>query len=241
MENLTAFVRERTQRTEADRTAKSLDQRVAAIAYSSWEKAGKPEGRNDEIWGEAVRLEPFGEPPPTDIEAVLKVIRRRSEKYHALQTPTNRLDLRKAVLRRANLGRAHLEYAELDWAYLNGANLAWANLHGADFRYAHLHGANLMYAHLEVTNFDRAHLEGAIVAANLQGSYLTNAHLEGADLSRAEGLTQPQIDGAFGDAKTLLPEGLTRPANWTDPTAPRAWWLTLSSALHHATDPAATH
>src|SRR5690242_10515372 len=48
-ETLTAFVRERTQRTEADRTARPLNQRIAAIAYSLWEKAGEPEGRNEEF------------------------------------------------------------------------------------------------------------------------------------------------------------------------------------------------
>jgi hypothetical protein len=40
MENLTAFVRERTLRTEAERTAKPRDQRIAEQAYLLWEKAG---------------------------------------------------------------------------------------------------------------------------------------------------------------------------------------------------------
>ena len=57
MENLTAFVRERTQRTEAERTIKPLDQRIAECAYLLWEKAGRPEGRNEEFWNKAVEQE----------------------------------------------------------------------------------------------------------------------------------------------------------------------------------------
>ncbi len=50
VENLTAFVRERPQRTEAERAAKPLKQRVAAIARSLREEAGKPDGRSEEFW-----------------------------------------------------------------------------------------------------------------------------------------------------------------------------------------------
>jgi hypothetical protein len=38
--------------------------------------------------------------------------------------------------------------------------------------------------------------------------------IEGISLHRTEGLTQEQIDAAFGDAKTRLPKGLSRPAHW---------------------------
>jgi uncharacterized protein YjbI with pentapeptide repeats len=328
MENLTAFVRERTQRTEAERTAKPLDQRIAAIAYSLWEKAGKPEGRSEEFWTAAAEEEKLGEPPATDIAAVLTVIKRRSEGHRALETRDKKvLDFSQAVLRRADLlgvhldgadlnaahlegavlHGAHLEHAVLNEAHLEGAGLYQAHLehavlNGAHLEHAvlneahleqavlneahleraylgeahleravlngaHLEGAALWEAHLERAGLHRAHLEGAglhrahlegaglweaylegaglhqahleraylgeahleravlfegadLDGAHLEGAYLHGAHLDGADLSAADGLTQEQIDEAIGDAETQLPEGLTRPAHWTDPTAP---------------------
>jgi uncharacterized protein YjbI with pentapeptide repeats len=287
MENLTAFVRERTQRTEAERTAKPLDQRIAERAYLLWEKAGKPEGRSEEFWEAAVGWkaavaaafgwEEIGEPPATDVAAVLTVIKRRSEDDRTLEAQNKWvLDLRHAVLQGADLGGAHLEGAHLNeahleearldeayleradlfrahleraflWgAHLEGAHLGGAHLEGAHLNEAHLEGANLDGAYLEGVYLERAHLEGArlllahleyaflwgahlegahLSGAHLEGAHLNEAHLEGAnldgahledaDFSRAEGLTQEQIDPTYGNAETLLPRGLTRPARWT--------------------------
>ena len=39
--------------------------------------------------------------------------------------------------------------------------------------------------------------------------------LQGANLWGARNLTQEQLDGANGDDRTMLPEGLTRPAHWS--------------------------
>ena len=67
-----------------------------------------------------------------------------------------------------------------------------------------------------------ASLAGAYLrGANLKGADLLNADLEeadlgGADLSTSRGLTQSQIDSAFGDKNTTLPPGITRPAHWLD-------------------------
>jgi uncharacterized protein YjbI with pentapeptide repeats len=284
MENLTAFVRERT-RPEANRLAKPLDQRIADRAYSLWERAGRPEGRSAEFWRDAVRQEKDGEPPATDIAAVLTVIKRRDEEHRALETRDKMvLDFRQAVLRRANLSDAHLERADLSGAHLEGASLFGAHLEDTLLRDAHLEGADLSEAHLERANLVNAHLEGADLSAahledanflgahlesaglggahleraglleahledadlivahledtllrdahlegarllltDLEGAILNEAHLEGADLSDAEGLAQRQIDRAFGDEATKLPEGLSRPAHWTAPkdgTAP---------------------
>jgi hypothetical protein len=177
MENLTAFVRERT-RPEAERLAKPLEQRVAECAYALWEKAGRPEGRSEELWSKAKEQEARIEPPATDIVAVLTVINRRSEQQRAREFPLMwRFDFPRAVLRRADLFSAHLEWANLSGAHLEGANLGHANLKGASLGYA---------------------------------------HLEGASLGGAAGLTQAQIDWAYGDVATELPEGLTRPPHWTN-------------------------
>jgi uncharacterized protein YjbI with pentapeptide repeats len=57
---------------------------------------------------------------------------------------------------------------------------------------------------------------GAILReAKLERANLAGAHLESADLTGAVGLTQEQLDSAFGDILTVLPKGLERPAHWS--------------------------
>jgi hypothetical protein len=204
MESLTAFVRERTRQIEAQRTATPREERIKASASSLGENAGKPEGRDDEFWEEAVRREKLGDLPATDIAAVLTVINRRSKDNRELERA---IDLSWAVLR----------WADLKEAKLKGALLFAAHLEHADLYKAHLERASLLATRLEDADLRGAHLNGA---------HFLGAHLEGADLSFAEGLTQEQIDSAYGDAETKLPEGrglvrLVPPAHWTDPTAPR--------------------
>jgi len=77
MENLTAFVRERSRRNEAERTSLDFGQRVSRCAYLLWSDAGQPEGRDEEFWANAVTQDALGEPPATDVAAVLAVINRR--------------------------------------------------------------------------------------------------------------------------------------------------------------------
>jgi hypothetical protein len=77
MENLTAFVRERSRRNEVERTALDFEQRVSRRAYFLWQEAGRPDGRAEDFWAEACREE-LGERPASDVAAVLAVITRRS-------------------------------------------------------------------------------------------------------------------------------------------------------------------
>jgi len=108
MENLTAFVRERSRRNEAERLQHS-EQRVSRRAYFRWLEAGQPDGRTAEFWAEAVE-EDEREPPATDIVAVLTVIKRRSERSREREVNEGwRLDLSGAVLRGVDLLNAHLE------------------------------------------------------------------------------------------------------------------------------------
>ncbi|MCP1413072.1 pentapeptide repeat-containing protein [Paenarthrobacter sp. A20] len=90
--------------------------------------------------------------------------------------------------------------ADLGSRDLMGANLANRRLCGADLRSAYLIGANLRNSDL--------------TAVDLLGADLRGAQLHGTDLSKALYLTQPQINAAEGDATTLLPPRLTRPAQW---------------------------
>ncbi|WP_431219899.1 pentapeptide repeat-containing protein [Leifsonia xyli] len=84
------------------------------------------------------------------------------------------------------------------------ADLLGANLRGADLRGAELRGALLIAADLRDADLSRAELIGAD---------LRDARLDGADLRQAIYLTQPQLNAANGDRRTLLPT-LARPAHW---------------------------
>jgi uncharacterized protein YjbI with pentapeptide repeats len=87
-----------------------------------------------------------------------------------------------------NEWREHNPSADLDLTgtRLNGANLRRANLSGVDFYQTHLRRANL-----------------------------AGADLSGTNLSETMNLTQEQIDEAYGDEQTKLPEHLNRPAAWS--------------------------
>nr|WP_237447771.1 pentapeptide repeat-containing protein [Nocardioides flavescens] len=88
-------------------------------------------------------------------------------------------------------------YAGLD---LLGRDLRRTDLRRADLRSAVLVAADLRGCVLERTD--------------LLGADLRDADLTGADLRTALFLTQPQLAAARGDATTLLPTGLRRPATW---------------------------
>jgi uncharacterized protein YjbI with pentapeptide repeats len=179
MEVLTAFVRERMRCT-------TIMARLSERAYFLWLQAGRPEGRSDEFWVEAVRLERL-EQTPTDIAAILTVIKRRSAENQQREEDKGwRFDLSGTYLREANLMDFILKAANLNGAHLEGANLEEAHLEGANLEEAHLEGASLEYAYLREAYLRDAHLEGAKLAlAHLEWAFLRDAHLEGADLEQA--------------------------------------------------------
>jgi hypothetical protein len=141
METLTAFVRERSQRNERERTAIGLEERISKRAYFLWEENNRPQGAD--FRQKAEELEKLGEPPATDVAAVLTVIKRRSERNRERERTSDwRLDLSGAILKRADLFSAYLEGARFQSAHLEGANLNSAHLEGAALGGAHLEGAN---------------------------------------------------------------------------------------------------
>jgi hypothetical protein len=200
MEVLTAFVRERMRYT-------TIMARLSERAYFLWMQAGRPKSRSEEFWVEAVRLERLDQ-TPTDVAAILTVIKRRSVenqrreedrgwRFDLQGTYLRKANLTEFVLKAANLKAAHFEEADLSDAHLEGATLEGAHLEGAiladthlkeeaDLRGAHLEGANLEYAYLERADLSDAHLEGANLGlAHLEWAWLKDAHLEGADLEQA--------------------------------------------------------
>jgi hypothetical protein len=131
--------------------------------------------------------------PPTplaDIQAILTVIGRRKK---AGQEGDVALDLSMTDLRGARLEGAHLERAHLEGAHLRGAILEGAHIEGA-----HLEGTDLRpYA----------------LAGDTDKTIYDVGHLTIAEASEG-GLTQDQIEQAYGDEYTLLPPDLKPPAHW---------------------------
>lgn len=116
-----------------------------------------------------------------------------------------------AILINTKLVGADLNSADLPNAYLNEADLTGADLTGAN-----LTGADLTGARLDRATLDRACLNEAILrGAEFTATDLSAADLAGADLAKAVTLTQQQINRAAGNAQTLLPDGLARPAHWS--------------------------
>jgi uncharacterized protein YjbI with pentapeptide repeats len=100
----------------------------------------------------------------------------------------------------SQLVRTGITAADLRGADLIGKQLNGANLRGANLRGAYLIGANLA--------------EADLTKADLIGADLRGANVSGTRLQNALFLTQFQINAATGDATTILPPALTRPAHW---------------------------
>jgi hypothetical protein len=159
--------------------------------------------------------------PATDIQAALSVLGRLPQLQNVSRGDLSGVQvagaqLPGADLTGAQLRGANLRDAELRWANLKDARLAFADLSGAQ-----LGGANLSGAHLHGADLRGARLGKAdLTDARLGGAKLRDAQLRGANLRQARELTQSQLDGAWGDARTELPAELERPASWAAAAPP---------------------
>lgn len=83
---------------------------------------------------------------------------------------------------------------------------------GANFRNCDLAGTSFNSADLKGADFRRTDLSDAVFAnvdftgARLEGARMVGTNISGAILVNARGLTQEQLDLAFGDAGTAVPE-----------------------------------
>ncbi|GAB2837301.1 pentapeptide repeat-containing protein [Streptomyces daliensis] len=116
--------------------------------------------------------------------------------------PAAREEVNALLLRVSELARAGVPGRKKN---RRGADLVGARLRGADLRGANLRGALLIAADLQ-----GADLRGA----DLIGADFRDADLRGADLTGSIFLTQAQLNAAKGDAATVLPRDLARPAHW---------------------------
>ena len=142
---------------------------------------------------------------PTDIQAILTVLRRCMRTHEGGEDQS--LDLIRTDIQGAVLVGAHLEGANLSEAHLEGALLVGAHLGRADLSEAHLERAHLRGARLEGADLVGAHLE----RAHLRGARLERADLNAAHLTDAVNLTRKQIEQAFTDERTRLPDYLQEP------------------------------
>ncbi len=69
-----------------------------------------------------------------------------------------------------------------------------------------------LYQSYNLSNTDLR--EAVLTGFNLQGVNFYKANLKGAKLEDAKNLEPEQIQGAFGNSKTLLPANIEKPAHW---------------------------
>jgi len=117
----------------------------------------------------------------------------------------------RAILHGVYLAGANISSSTLINAKLTFVSLSRALLSGADLEGADLESANLFGANLNNTGFYAANLHGAnFYAANLSSADLVEARLDGADLRFVFNLTLEQVESAWVDNLTGLPEDLEK-------------------------------
>ena len=114
------------------------------------------------------------------------------------------INFRGARLSGVNLREFRLAQCNFDECLLAGAKLAHADLTGASLCGVVLHGADLRDSDLSEGDLSGADLTGARIG----GANFTNVNVGGAILTDVLGLTQEQLDQAFGDTDTAVPERL---------------------------------
>lgn len=131
-----------------------------------------------------------------DMRTVLEVL---SSKH-----PPSSANERKHI--RPNLGRRNLQRATLQGAVLNYASLSYVRGEGCDLRFSDLSFSNLYNA-----KFDGGRLRGV----RLRGALVAGASFARADVRGYEGEFRSELEQAYGDVWTVLPEGIERPPHWT--------------------------
>jgi uncharacterized protein YjbI with pentapeptide repeats len=197
MEVLAAFVRDRMMHT-------TIITRLSERAYFLWLQAGRPEGRSDEFWQQAVLFERLEE-TPTDVAAIFTVFGRRSPENRLREKENDwRFDLRRTYLSNIDMSNVYLDKANFSGAHLEGAYLIETHLQGVNLFEAHLERAYLVEAHLQGARLSRAHLERAdLLGAHLESASLLGAHLERANLIEAH-LERAALFGAHLEGANLM-------------------------------------
>jgi len=159
-------------------------------------------------------------PPRTDIQAIVTVLGRR-RRDRRRECAGIQLDLSECDLRAADLSSVNLTETSFVGANLQGATLYKAMLSNVEFSGADLHWVNFFEADLSNADLTRADLTGSslrlanLTRATLSEAELVRVDLSGANLMEVVGVSQEQVEQAWGDGSTRLPGYLARPADWS--------------------------
>jgi uncharacterized protein YjbI with pentapeptide repeats len=129
---------------------------------------------------------------------------RRAQAESRQSIDLSGINFRGARLSGVDLQGFRLAQCNFDDCLLAGAKLSRADLSGASLCGVDFHGADLRDADFSEGDIGGADLTGARVG----GANFTNVNVGGAILTDAMGLTQEQLDQAFGDTDTAIPERL---------------------------------
>ena len=130
----------------------------------------------------------------------------RFARVEAYRTDFSNLEAEDATFESAELQRSNFKNAKLSKANFTKSDLGRSQFDGAD-----LGGSRFALANVSRTDFRGAKFTSP---ADFDRAFFFIARIEGVDLSAATGLVQWQVDMACGDDKTVLPAGLTKPAQW---------------------------
>lgn len=170
--------------------------------------------------------------PGADIHAILTVIGRRNEEGRTKFEHDDRtIDLTYLELRLTSFSEGgNFQLVDFSNSDLNQSTFWACDLTRARFVSADLQSASFCAGtKLKETNFGHANLvcaylgEAELEKNNFHYARLDKAYIAGLDLRSAYNLTQVQIDSAYGDRRTLLPEGLDYPDHWPKEADPSMW------------------
>lgn len=119
-------------------------------------------------------------------------------------------DLTGIGLSNTYLSRANFYYANMPQSNLHYTVMRQANLNRVSFKCA-----NLSWSDLQLANLSRSDLSYADLShSDLRGASLYLATLNNTNLEGARNLTQEQVEQAYGNGETTLPDDLKRPSAW---------------------------
>ncbi len=148
----------------------------------------------------------------SDMESAVQVL-GRLKKIPNVDAGKITIDLRRSNLQGFDLQNLQFDAANFDGAMMQGADFTEADmkgsilwntgLQGTYLDRVHLQGADLRYAKLQT-----AFLTGAVFSksTNLSDAVFSNSAVASVDFTSAE-ISHAQINSAFGDASTRLPDG----------------------------------
>ena len=143
-----------------------------------------------------------------DVRLALTILGTKSVRQAQAESGQNidlgNIHFRGAALFGVNLAGFRLAQCNFDSCQLANAKLSGTDLSGASLRGANLNRTDLRNADLSEADLSEADLTGARVAA----ARFTNTNISGAILAEAIGMTQEQLDEAYGDSGTAVSEKL---------------------------------